>query len=98
MGKIKNMLRDVVKKPCVDRQGYELRYRPESPSANSSGYAHTHRVVAENKVGGTIYTGRVVHHRDGNKLNNSPGNLQVMSMQHHNKLHGIKFTNKKGGK
>jgi hypothetical protein len=29
-----------------------------------------HRWVAEKKVGGRIGPGRVVHHRDGNKMNN----------------------------
>jgi hypothetical protein len=95
MGKIKNFFRDSVKKPYVDKRGYELRYRPESPSANANGYAHTHRVVAEQKIGGAIYCGRVVHHRDGDKLNNSASNLQVMSMRQHNKLHKIKFRGSK---
>jgi len=98
VGNLKNYIRDKIKKPYVDRNGYELRYRPESPSANGRGYAHTHRVVAEQKVGGPIYEGRVVHHRDGDKRNNNSGNLQVMSRSRHGKIHKMKSNYKKGGK
>jgi hypothetical protein len=95
MSKIRNFFRDAVKKLKIDSNGYERRYRPESPSAGTDGYAHTHRVVAEQKVGGKIYEGRVVHHRDDNKLNNDPGNLQVMPKKRHDKLHGLRFKKKK---
>lgn len=32
--------------------------------------------------------GLVVHHKDYNQLNNSPGNLQIMTFRDHSKLHG----------
>ena len=47
----------------------------------------THIYVAEKKVGGKIWQGHVVHHRDGNKLNNRPENLQVMKRWKHARLH-----------
>jgi hypothetical protein len=50
----------------------------------------THIYNAEKKVGGKIWQGHVVHHRDGNKLNNSPGNLQVMKRWKHARLHYAK--------
>ena len=50
-------------------------------------WQYTHRRTAEKKVGGKIGKGRVVHHRDGNKRNNRPANLQVMSRSAHSKLH-----------
>lgn len=34
----------------------------------------------------------VVHHIDGNKLNNNPSNLQVMSRSEHCKIHGFGIT------
>jgi hypothetical protein len=46
-----------------------------------------HRWVAEKKVGGKIYEGRVVHHRDGDKENNDPRNLEIMSRSDHSRLH-----------
>ncbi len=45
-----------------------------------------HRRVAEKKIGGPICEGRVGHHKDGNKQNNNPDNLQVMSRSSHAKL------------
>lgn len=42
---------------------------------------HTHRVVAEQKLGRELLPGEVVHHIDGNKRNNTPENLMVFSSQ-----------------
>ncbi|WP_243259146.1 HNH endonuclease signature motif containing protein [Clostridium sp. 'deep sea'] len=42
---------------------------------------HEHRVVAEKKLGRKLRKGEVVHHIDGDKLNNSPDNLMVFSSQ-----------------
>lgn len=46
-----------------------------------------HRRVAENKVGGHIFSGFVVHHKDGNKSNFRRSNLQVMPRASHSRLH-----------
>ena len=81
-------------KPYIAKNGYRHQYCPKSPSANKNGYAPTHRIMAENKVGGAIFPGNVVHHRDGNKLNNSRGNLQVMPARRHISLHGLQFRKK----
>ncbi|MGO4997812.1 HNH endonuclease [Oribacterium sp. Sow4_G1_1] len=53
--------------------------------------AAAHRVVAEQKLGRPLKKGEVVHHRDGNKYNNSPENLEVFPSQadharYHNNL------------
>ena len=42
---------------------------------------HTHRVVAEQKLGRPLREGEVVHHIDGNKHNNDPQNLMVFESQ-----------------
>lgn len=42
---------------------------------------HTHRVVAEEKLGRPLFPGEIVHHIDGNKRNNDPENLAVLSSQ-----------------
>ncbi len=42
---------------------------------------HTHRVVAEEKIGRKLLPGEVVHHIDGNRLNNTPANLEVLPSQ-----------------
>lgn len=48
---------------------------------------HEHRVIAEQLVGRPLTSKDVVHHKDGNKHNNAPKNLQVMSHSDHLKLH-----------
>jgi hypothetical protein len=49
-----------------------------------------HRKVARKKVGGFLFPGTVVHHKDGNKSNFRKNNLQVMSRSSHSKLHAKK--------
>jgi hypothetical protein len=36
---------------------------------------------AEKKIGRKLKSGEVVHHKDGNPLNNSPSNLKVYKNQ-----------------
>jgi ribonucleotide reductase alpha subunit len=48
-----------------------------------------HRLIAQfHQNLESIPTGHVVHHKDFNAQNNSPENLQVMSVQDHDRLHG----------
>ena len=44
---------------------------------------HEHRVVAEQMLGRALKAGEIVHHIDGNKHNNDPCNLQVMTQGEH---------------
>lgn len=49
-----------------------------------------HREVARKKVGGTLFRGVVVHHKDGNKSNFRRSNLRVMKRSSHSRLHAKK--------
>ena len=48
---------------------------------------HEHRVVAEQMLGRPLKRGEIVHHIDGDRRNNRPENLQVMTQSEHVKLH-----------
>ena len=78
-------------KPFISAEGYKHKYNPKSLEARSNGYVAVHRDVASKILGRPLYPNEVVHHIDGNKLNNRPKNLQVMTRAEHNKLHGLNF-------
>lgn len=46
-----------------------------------------HRVVMERHLGRTLGRREIVHHRDGDRLNNSIDNLEVMTQSEHMALH-----------
>ena len=49
---------------------------------------HLHRVIAAEKLGRPLIKGEVVHHIDGDILNNHPDNLEVLASQsEHINLH-----------
>lgn len=48
---------------------------------------HQHRVVMERVLNRKLKKGEIVHHIDGNKQNNNPKNLMVMTQSEHIKLH-----------
>lgn len=61
----------------IASNGYVLIRCPEHPNADRRGYIYEHRMVASQKLGRPLKTSEIVHHIDGNKLNNSPENLSV---------------------
>ena len=62
----------------VARNGYRII------SKHGKKNLYEHRVVAEEILGRPLKTNEVVHHIDGNRSNNDPSNLQVMTRKQHN--------------
>lgn len=52
---------------------------------------HLHRIIAENKLGRKLLKGEIVHHIDGNKKNNHPDNLEVMTQNEHCSKHFLEY-------
>jgi len=46
-----------------------------------------HRIIAAEKMGADIFEGFEVHHIDGDKQNNHPDNLKVLSKEEHQAIH-----------
>lgn len=46
-----------------------------------------HRIIAEQKIGRKLLPSEVVHHIDGDKTNNDPSNLVVLTRAEHRALH-----------
>ena len=63
-------------------EGYVEVYRPEHPDSKSNGYIKEHRLVMETLIGRRLLPEETVHHKDGNRRNNSEDNLELWSSAH----------------
>jgi HNH endonuclease len=52
-------------------------YTPEHPMADKSGRVTEHRLVMSRVVGRSLNRDEWVHHKDGNRQNNEPSNLEL---------------------
>jgi HNH endonuclease len=71
-----------------EMDGYRYRYSPDDPRA-ICGYVAEHRLVV-----GDLDPREVIHHKDGDRLNNAPENLQRMTRAEHAHHHYVE----RGGK
>lgn len=78
-----------IARTSVAERAAKLRGRGEGRSYRKRNGRHEHRVVAEEKLGRALRPGEVVHHIDGNHLNNDPGNLDVLTQGEHMRRHRL---------
>lgn len=78
-----------VSRSTAQKRGDKQRGRGEQKTYTKRAGRHEHRLVAERALGRGLRPGEIVHHIDGDKRNNEPGNLQVMTQAEHMREHGL---------
>ncbi len=71
----------------IDKAGYVCIKMPDHPHATTNGWVREHIVVACRTLDRALLPREEVHHKDEDKLNNAPGNLEVLTKSAHGRLH-----------
>ena len=73
--------------PFIDSQGYRRIWAPSHPNALITGYICEHRLVMSEHLGRPLRSDELVHHINGNPLDNCLKNLQLTTLEEHPKIH-----------
>ena len=63
------------------KNGYILVKKPECPMSSAQGYVLEHRLVMSEVLGRPLIGDEYVHHRNGNRADNAPGNLELWAVR-----------------
>lgn len=64
--------------------GYISVWRPGHPNANGNGWLLEHRYAMAEQLGRALAADEVVHHRNGQRDDNRPDNLELWTRSHPN--------------
>jgi hypothetical protein len=75
-------LRAEIGKGGLTSKGYRMLYRPGHPNASKHGRIVEHRLVMAEILGRPLLPSETVHHKNGNRLDNRPENLELWIRNH----------------
>lgn len=68
--------------PKINANGYRMLYLPEHPNAYRNSRVLEHVVVMSGMLGRPLRKGESVHHRNGQRADNRPVNLELWASRH----------------
>ena len=70
----------------INNQGY-IFVKTNNFQRTTRGYERQHRIVVENQLGIELTKDQIIHHINGNKIDNRIENLQITTKTEHPKIH-----------
>lgn len=80
----------------INNKGYKIIYKPGHPTADKRGYIMEHRFIMEKNIGRFLDKKEIVHHKNGNPMDNHIENLELCAgIAQHMLHHRRKYVNEK---